>query len=546
MRPEHSASSGLGRTAVLGREPGGAAMGPPQPAGRPRPHDRARRIPRLGFPVVLTADRSLMAGYDVLFGGMVSVSQTTRTPAALMRLLLAPRVPHTSRRAHAAPLGLRRLEAALVAGGWSPDDVAVVPPEELGRAVGPATRVVGVSSGDPLGIGMNSTTMTAITGGRTHTARWFQRLMARICGLRATAPGARVVVGGPGAWQLAQDEDARARLGVDHLVCGYCEGNVAELFRSLADGDRLDPVIAGVGVPVRDVPAVLGPALMGAVEISRGCGLGCTFCTIGRMPMEHLSVDTILADASVNLAGGQSCLSIVSEDVLRYGAEGRRVRPQEVIGLLRRMRALPGVELIQADHANISSVGRFSDSELREVRGLLAGRDDPGDFIWLNLGVETASGPLLAANGGSPKMHPYGPDDWAEACSEQLERLCKAGIFPLVSLMLGLPGETRADLARTLRWVEGLAGRRVAVFPMFFAPVGGADGPGSEPATPEHWRIMQLAYGLNFRWIPRLMWNNQSRGCVPLWRRLSIQGLGRLSAPWWQALFAWRARGAFA
>ena len=44
-----------------------------------------------------------------------------------------------------APLGLRRIEAALIRDGFDPADVAVVRPEDLHRAIGPATRLVGAA-----------------------------------------------------------------------------------------------------------------------------------------------------------------------------------------------------------------------------------------------------------------------------------------------------------------------------------------------------------------------------------------------------------------
>ena len=77
-----------------------------------------------GFPVVLTGDGTLFAGYSALFEGMVAASQTSRTPALLMKHLLAPAIRPISRqaaqhdglRARQAPLGLRRVEYAPAAG----------------------------------------------------------------------------------------------------------------------------------------------------------------------------------------------------------------------------------------------------------------------------------------------------------------------------------------------------------------------------------------------------------------------------------------------
>ena len=117
--------------------------------------------------------------------------------------------------------------------------------------------------------------------------------------------------------------------------------------------------------------------------------------------MEHLPADAILADVETNLSGGVTDVVLVTEDMFRYGGRGARTQPAALIALLERLRALPRVRLIQADHANIASAAQFSDEELAAVRRAMRGRRAAGtDYLWLNLGVETASGGLLAANGG--------------------------------------------------------------------------------------------------------------------------------------------------
>ncbi|MDP6108203.1 MAG: hypothetical protein QGI33_07200, partial [Candidatus Brocadiia bacterium] len=359
-----------------------------------------REPPGDGFPIVLTADRTLMADYRMLFDGMVGASQTTRTPRFLMKRLLAPPARSAGLRAVQAPLGLRRVEAALVSDGWSPDEVAVVRPEDLGRAVGPRTRIIGLSSGDPLGRGMNSSTMAAVAGGEIYTSRLFGRLAERVGRLRRRPASARVVVGGPGAWQLASDIGAAREMGIDHVVTGYCEGNVAELFRSIADGEAPATVLAAEGLPDVTVPAVRGATVMGSVEISRGCGLGCGFCTIAREPMIHFPPETVLSDVETNLSAGVGNVSLVTEDVLRYGADGARRQPSALIDLLRGMRELAGSVRIQADHANVASVEQYTDEQLVEVRRQMAGEAGPEAYVWLNLGVETAADELLRASSG--------------------------------------------------------------------------------------------------------------------------------------------------
>jgi radical SAM superfamily enzyme len=126
--------------------------------------------------------------------------------------------------------------------------------------------------------------------------------------------------------------------------------------------------------------------------------------------------------------------------------------------------------MMQIDHANITSVARFSDDQLSEVHGLLAG-GDPRRHVWVNLGVETASGRLLETASARAKMRPFPADEWPEVSREQVRRLARAGFIPMVSLLVGLPGETAHDVEETTDWVRGLRGERVVVFPLFLASV---------------------------------------------------------------------------
>lgn len=234
-----------------------------------------------------------------------------------------------------------------------------------------------------------------------------------------------------------------------------------------------------------------------------------------------------------NLAAGQSNIAVLSEDSFRFGALGTRTRPEALIGLLSRLRECRGLRLIQVDHVNLCSVAQYSDEQLREVRALLVGATGCR-YPWVNLGMETASGELLAQVGGTAKMGGVALSDWPEFCAEQVRRLCAAGFLPMVSLVMALPGEQEDDVRRTTAWVEAVSDLPVTVFPVLYAPVDGSTPPTARELTETHWRLLQAAYRLNFRWIPRMYWDNQRAAGVPVAKRLLLQALGRGQALLWK------------
>ncbi len=139
--------------------------------------------------------------------------------------------------------------------------------------------------------------------------------------------------------------------------------------------------------------------------------------------------------------------------------------------------------MIQLDHANLLSVAQYDDRQLELLHDLLVGRDLRRS-VWLNAGVETASEELLKEVGAGGKSPRGEAQSWGDFCARQLRRLCRAGFFPMASLMIGLPGEREEHVRETLAWVQSLSDERLAVFPVLYAPLDGTPPPDPRKLRP--------------------------------------------------------------
>ncbi len=491
--------------------------------------------------VILVADRTLSANYPTLFDGMFATMQTTQVPSLMMKHFVAPPVPTDKQaRAEFAPIGLRRIQSALIKyNQLDIDDVVCTTPEALQKLLGPWVEIVAVSSSDPLGHGMSNTTTSNFWKGELYT--WlFTRQLLEVLYKAKQKYNFKIIGGGAGAWQWKAFPDDTARRTLDVVYEGYFESAGCALFEEILSGKSIDHHVQCNDSGVDRIVPIKEASIFGSVELSRGCGRGCCFCSMSDQKMEHLPAYIILADIETNIAAGLTSVVSTSEDLFRYGAVGLRPDFEKLTSLLDKMRRIRGIGFMQIDHVNVTSAAQLTNEQLCEIKRLLSWNISH-KHLWVNLGVESASGELVKANCPG-KVAPYDADDWAELVKETALRLLETGYTPVLSLVLGLPGETPGDISLTQKLVNSLGDKGVVIFPIFYEPVDVKDYKSQDRFTIEEMRLDHLnlyrsCYEINFRNVPGLIYDNQTAAGVKLTKRVAMQMLGKVEIMNWRRAF---------
>jgi radical SAM superfamily enzyme YgiQ (UPF0313 family) len=190
-----------------------------------------------GRQYVLTADRSLMSHYrDNMLFGFIVCFPAENVPPFMFKQVFCPAVPYDrgTGEADAAPLGLRRIEAGLIQGGFDRKDVIIAHPDHISKSIGQDTKIVGLNVMDPLGVGPFP---SATTQGQVVTINRviFKDLCMKVKGLKEKY-SFKVVVGGSGAWQLSFDKGVREEYGIDHLVIGEADDKIPKIYQDIMAG----------------------------------------------------------------------------------------------------------------------------------------------------------------------------------------------------------------------------------------------------------------------------------------------------------------------
>jgi len=450
-----------------------------------------------------------------------------------------------------APAGLRLLQKVLE-NEFGEHEVAVCYPNDLGQFIGQSTRVVAVSTHNPIGVTFASGVYTSLFGTSKEVinAHYVRDLFRRVN--ESTFRGRfSLIVGGSGAWQLSRGDWAQ-HFNVDCIVDGRSESaETRELFKRAVKGEAL-PQSASVSHP-KDTEALLAPTkptTFGVVEMTTGCGRRCQFCMPDLNPQLAIPKEKIMEGVRANVTNGNSQISLATEDMFIWGQVRTRIpffvpNREALLDLYSDVVGEPGVKFHVLSHCTIAPA--VVDPELvRKLSEILLPKSPIHLPMLSSHPQKKAVTPLIGLETGSIRMAksimpskamPFHISDWPSVIIRGLEVLNRNNWFPMLTLMIGNPGETDEDVTATLDLLFEMERRRLFGFlvPSVFTPLEGTRMEQqrgirvTRDMTRLQWQLMMhcwksnLRHGLHSWWGP-LVWRT---GALALW----IARLRRTNGP---------------
>jgi len=422
------------------------------------------------------------------------------------------------------PHGLRIVEALLLQ-KFAPEDIAVCYPQQLGHFVGEQTRVLGIHAHNPLGITFATDVYAHFYGGdltEPINAAEFRRLILHPA-IRQHKQHMKVIVGGPGSWQI-EKKNLQDEWLIDTIVDGEAENIVLPLFEAALRGEALPRKLLGDSPKLNRIPRIKHRSTFGVVEITRGCGRGCQFCSVALRAGKSIPLAQILDNVRVQVAEGADTILLTTEDLFLY-EQGPKFKTN--VPALRRLfesvGAVPGVKHIMLTHGTIAPV-LVEPHMIEELSPLAVGMSvnqhkssTHWDHRYANLfiGLETGSVRLFKKFMRG-KSYPFRPEQWPDVVLKGMEILNKNNWFPFCTFILGLPGETDEDTKHSLDLLFALKGSKWCVLPTLFVPLEetrlekkGAKGAKMVELTDLQWEFFFTCWRYNidfYRNTPSVQW----------------------------------------
>jgi radical SAM superfamily enzyme YgiQ (UPF0313 family) len=419
------------------------------------------------------------------------------------------------------PAGVRLVEASLLR-EFPAEDMVCCYPDDLPKFIGARTRVIGVSTHNPLGVTFAAGVYASIFGSSKEPINsHYARELFQVLKNHPHRSSFKVIVGGSGGWQISQT-DRFEDLSVDCVVDGRSESDqTMDLFRKAIRSEPL-PRFLQVSHPTgRD--GLLTPrkrTTFGVVEMTTGCGRRCHFCLPDLNPQIDFPKQKIMEAVRANVSEGNNQISLATEDMFIWGQVHTGVpfyfpNREALVDLYREVVDTPGVRYHLLSHCTMAP-SVVDPKLIEQLSGVLLDKSPvklpsvsshpEGRIISPLIGMETGS-VRMAKQIMPGKGVPFPIDEWPSVLIQGLTTLNRHNWFPVMTLMVGNPGETDEDCKATLDLLYEVERRGLFAFfvPSIFTPLHDtrlAAKQGvqeSRQLTPLQWQIMMKCWKLSLR-----------------------------------------------
>jgi radical SAM superfamily enzyme YgiQ (UPF0313 family) len=385
------------------------------------------------------------------------------------------------------PVGVRLVEKSLRR-EWSANDIVACYPDDLDKFIGPNTRVVAVSTHNPLGVTFAAGVYTSMFGSsklpiNSHYAR---AAFAKI----KSSPyrnNFKVIVGGSGGWQIVQT-NTFDELGVDCVVEGRSESpDTMALFHKAARGEELPRQVAVSHPTTREgILAADRRTTFGVVEMTTGCGRRCNFCLPDLNPQIDVPKEKIMAGVRANVRENNNQISLATEDMFIWGQVHTDTpfffpNREALLDLYSEIVNTAGVEHHVLSHCTMAPF--VVDPLLIKKLSQILLPKSPITLPRLSTHPQKkALCPLIGLETGSVRMAkkimpskgvPFSIEDWPSVVLEGLRVANENCWFPVMTLIVGSPGESDEDVMATLDLVYEMERRGLfaLLIPSIFTPL---------------------------------------------------------------------------
>ena len=474
---------------------------------------------RDGYPIVLTASRAEANEYDNNpFSAFICTF-----PYKLSGHILKKHFEHfdsnSDGSAQRTIYGLRKIESLLI-DYFGEKNVIVSHYDNLDKFIGKKTKILGISTMDPMGLAYVSTTYNSLIGfgGDALNAYEFKKLINHPA-IKKHTP--KIIVGGAGAWQI-HEANMQQKLGIDVLFQGEAEENLIQIVEKILKDEPVAPYYTAHKPQQKSVPQIKKAACYGMVEITRGCGRGCQFCSPTNRTKYSFPIDHIMKEVAINIKGGSPSIFTVTEDIFLYKSKPGFIPNREaIVKLYKTIAQYPGVKHILLSHASLAPI-IYDPLLLEELTPILLEKTKwnpqtsklyKKPFVSVEVGIETGSVRLMKKY-MKGKALPFSVDNWPELVVKGITSMNDHDWWPLCTIMTGQPEETENDVIATLNLIDELRNQKAKMFytPVLFIPLREAllskhQRTDLQNLTQMQWEILSKCWKNNIDfWNPDLRW----------------------------------------